>query len=248
MLQVIKMEVKFEENKLERIVLDFERACFANFAKEFPEADLVGCEFHWKQCLYRNLQTTGLIPLYNQDQDFQFYMKLIYSLAYVPIDRIGDAYDTVVLRFLEDHEDDENFVEGKEDIAEYESYIERTWIGKKRNGNRRPPLFNYQTWSKYESILDGKATTNNSSEGFNSAWNQSMEKKPSVWSVVEGFRREDCMARTSLREQAVGGDASDRKKYRTLRREQRREEMRQLCQRFNNLPLKEYMGLMTTFV
>ena len=71
-----------------------------------------------------------------------------------------------------------------------------TYIGKNlRNGRRGQPYFAYTLWNKYQDVLDDVPATNNKVEAWNCAWNKSQQSSASLWTVIDGFKREDGMAR-----------------------------------------------------
>ena len=61
----------------------------------------------------------------------------------------------------------------------------------------------------YTDILEGFKFTSNSVEAWNNAWNSSLEKNASVWTVVQGFRREDGIVKGKLRDIMFGNLPSE---------------------------------------
>ena len=45
-----------KKKKLQKFVLDFEAGLWKAVTEVFPEADLQGCAFHFKQSILRNIQ------------------------------------------------------------------------------------------------------------------------------------------------------------------------------------------------
>ncbi len=118
--------------------------------------------------------------MFNQDIDFNFFIKLLFSLIYVPVDSVVHAYDTVVLDFYDNHRNDESWTEMSYEIDQFLAYFERTWVGSKshsRSNVRREPLFAHSNWNKHQAVMDGEALTNNFSESFNHGWTSSLERR-----------------------------------------------------------------------
>ena len=92
----------------------------------------------------------GLIVLYNQCTQFNFFVKTCYALVYMPADEVENAWDNVVMGYLERYEEAEWYTENEKKIDAFTTYIELTWIGKKRasGSGRKSPLFPIPNWNK----------------------------------------------------------------------------------------------------
>ena len=66
------------------------------------------------------------------DLHFQYWIKLIFSLAFVPVDSVMDVFNNHVLEYLELHKEEEAFVEFATEIQDLVVYVERTWVGSVR--------------------------------------------------------------------------------------------------------------------
>jgi hypothetical protein len=147
----------------------------------------------------------------NQSPPFQYLVNLLYSLAMVPVEKVLDIYDTVIMDFLVAHEEDEGFLDYQEDINKFLSYFDCTWMGLMvgRQRTRRPPLFLIPPWNKTEALLAGHQLTNNTCEGANHAWNASVGPNPSLYVVLEHFKIEDLWAEKSLQEDSLAVGRND---------------------------------------
>ena len=88
-MEVICNTVVFQEGQLTRLMVDFEKGVWKAFKEQFPSIPIVGCNFHHLQAMRRNLQSIGLVSLYGQDLNFQYAVKLIYALSYVPAGEVA---------------------------------------------------------------------------------------------------------------------------------------------------------------
>jgi hypothetical protein len=75
--------------------------------------------------------------LMTSDLHFQYWIKLIFSLAFVPVDSVMDVFNNHVLEYLEMHKEEEAFVEFATAIQDLVVYVERTWVGSVQQLNKR---------------------------------------------------------------------------------------------------------------
>jgi hypothetical protein len=68
------------------IILDFEKAEENAFRELMPAAAIHGCYFHYKQCIWRNVQKVGLAARYQQAGEAEFIenLKMFAALTFVP--------------------------------------------------------------------------------------------------------------------------------------------------------------------
>jgi hypothetical protein len=211
-----------------------------------------GCNFHQKQALRRKLQEKGLVVLINRSSKFEYLVKMVYGLAYVPPIRVGEFFITVIQDYVNENKDDQDFQEFEEEIEDFLSYYERTWIGAlsgNRAGGRKAPRYAIETWNKYEDILEERPITNNSCEGFNSSWTGSMNKRDSLFVVLEGFLNKESWSQQILREDsmAVGGNKMEGNTSRALASVQRRLDLQALVQDFDTMMPRTYLDSIVKF-
>jgi hypothetical protein len=163
----IKALVTFQDGLPTSIMSDFEKAVLNTMGTVFPEAAIRGCNFHQKQAIRRNIQAKGLQSFLNHSAKFMYFVKMVYGLAFVPPDQVGDIFDTVLMDYLDSHRQEEGFDDFAEELEDFVSYLQRTWIGlvAGRNRTRRQPMFAVSTWNKFQDILSDQQITNNSCEG-----------------------------------------------------------------------------------
>jgi hypothetical protein len=182
----------------------------------------------------------------NQSPPFQYLVNLLYSLAMVPVEKVLDIYDTVIMDFLVAHEEDEGFLDYQEDINKFLSYFDCTWMGLMvgRQRTRRPPLFLIPSWNKTEALLAGHQLTNNTCEGANHAWNASVGPNPSLYVVLEHFNIEDSWAEKSLQEDSLAvGRNAQAGQSRTLDQTYQRKDTQNIAKDFANMKPKAFMDM-----
>ena len=72
----------------------------------------MGCGFHFRHAIWGKVKEIGLVPLVNRDAQFHTWINMLYALAYVPVNRVVQYYEEVVLsKFHEmtnDQDEDDN--------------------------------------------------------------------------------------------------------------------------------------------
>lgn len=187
------------------ITTDFEQAMINAIAEEFPTATHHGCFFHFGQCIYRKIQEEGFQRRYETDADFALQMRMLSSLAFVPVGDVVTAFDALC---------DVNVI----DIAAQNivDYFEDNWVGRlQRNQRRRSPRFPHQMWNCHERTQLGLPRTNNAVEAWHHAFEQQISSDhPNIWRFIAAIQREQGLREVQV-EQFVGGiePPRQRKKY-----------------------------------
>jgi hypothetical protein len=90
--------------------------------------------------------------------------------------------------------------------------------------------------------MEGKGTTNNISESYNSSWTNSLSRRPTLYTILEHFALKDSWAEKTLQEDsvAVGGNALEHSKNCSLQRVQRTLDLQAVCQDMENVTPAEY--------
>ncbi len=74
------------------ILIDFEKAAINAFSHFFPDVMIMGCFFHFGQCLFKNLCLHGMKSQYGHDEKLRIWLKSIISLALVPTKSVQDQF------------------------------------------------------------------------------------------------------------------------------------------------------------
>lgn len=147
------------------ISIDFEMGMIKAFQKNFPNAKIVGCFFHYGQCLWRRVQASGSQKMYNDDLGFAKCIKKLIALAFVPVVDVIFAYEQLIRSV--------DFTQYEAQLSPILDYYESNWVGKlKRNVRRSSPKFSIKMWNCYDSVLGDKPRTNNNVEGWHSGFNK----------------------------------------------------------------------------
>jgi hypothetical protein len=77
----------------------------------------VGCLFYFSQCIWRQIQSKGLLTKYRDDEHFHLNVKKLIALAFVPLVDVVKGFDLIAENF---DDDAEHFID----------YFEKVWIGK----------------------------------------------------------------------------------------------------------------------
>ena len=78
------------------IMNDFAKACQNAIEASFPDAELVGCLFHLRQCLWKKVQDLQLPEKYLDDENFRMNVKMLLALSFVHVDDVINAFDQLI--------------------------------------------------------------------------------------------------------------------------------------------------------
>jgi hypothetical protein len=188
------------------VLTDFESAAMTAISLAFPSASIRGCFFHFAQCIYRQIQTSGLQVQYESDAEFALQMRYLSALAFVPTADVVTAFEDLTQR-----------CQYPDDAQPVVDYFEDTWIGRPiRGSRRRQPLFAHEVWNCYNSVNDNIPKTNNSVEGWHRSFNEMVScNHPTIWKFINALKLEQ--SRNDLMiEQFIAGRVAPppKKKYR----------------------------------
>jgi hypothetical protein len=218
-----------EDHKPSEFSVDFESTMIKIIKARFPGSKITGCTFHMRQAVWRKLQEIGLIPFFFNDADFQELVYMIYALSFVPMDKIVDYYEEVILQRIEDkvgqlddetgdgidtEDDDTTWKFWLRQLDVFVAYLDFTWIGKKaaRSGRRGRPHISTEVWNHYETMVEsdksGRALclTNNSLERYNRTLKKMVGSHPNVWLFTQSLISQEADYRRVLMHNATGVD------------------------------------------
>ena len=54
-----------------------------------------GCYYHYSQCLYRRIQSTGLTTAYSEDESVRSCCKKLMALPLLPVNEVETSFFTI---------------------------------------------------------------------------------------------------------------------------------------------------------
>ncbi|CAF3411286.1 unnamed protein product [Rotaria sp. Silwood1] len=136
------------------------------------------CFFHFKQNLWRQIQTLGLQQLFVENNDVRHLLKKFGCLALIP--------EQFVIAEFEKLQTD-----SPDSINDFIDYYEDNYIGRPiRNNRRRTPRFSISMWNIYARLDQQLPRTNNSSEGWHRAIQYSVRSHPSIYESIKDLKTE----------------------------------------------------------
>ena len=190
------------------IMVDFEKAAINAIKRQFPEANVQGCLFHFGQCLWHKIQQFGLQGWYSERPENALLIKMFQALSFVPVDRVVEEFINL-LQSLDDESD--------ELLTDFLTYFEATWIGIVQRGRRRRPTFAIELWNVHGRVVDNLPRTNNSTEGWHHAFDLRVGiTHPNTKRLIQKLRQEAADHELELEQLRLGIQAPPpKKKYQT---------------------------------
>jgi len=68
------------------ISIDFEIATISAIKETFPQVNVHGCYYHLTKNFRKKMEDIGMTSNYNNNANFSVMVKMIISLAFIPID------------------------------------------------------------------------------------------------------------------------------------------------------------------
>jgi hypothetical protein len=84
------------------ISVDSENTVIKVLKARFLSSQISECTFHIRQAIWRKLQEIDLILFFHRVADFQELVYMVSALSFVPMDKIVDYYEEVILQRIED--------------------------------------------------------------------------------------------------------------------------------------------------
>lgn len=187
------------------IMTDFETSQIKAFKEAFPYIQNRGCFFHFRQCFWRQVQTSSDIRSKYcdmDDPDFSLHLRELPALAFVPEEDVEESFKTLM--------ESPFYVRNERLLAPVVDYFEKVWIGKpKRSGQgRHLPKFAMELWNCYNATKEGIPRTNNSVEGWHNAFSSLLAANhPSLWKFIKALQRQQSLTEFTI-ERYIAGNTS----------------------------------------
>ena len=209
----------------------------------FPNVTVKGCLFHHRQAIFRNVQKHHCIEVLNNVTDFEKILHYLYSLAFVPKNKIQEIYNNTIKKMINEASYQWTGEGGyQEEVKRFVAYVEFTWIGpQSRRGGHRAPMFQHSLWNKFDDIIsENYQLTNNSLEAMNSSWAPTIPRNASVWTVIGKFQKEESNARLTHSE-ALRGVVESHNRSRSEQQKKKMDELHNLCVNFDKSEICQYL-------
>ena len=166
---------------------------------QFPSACIHDCYFHFTQCLWRKVQSLGLVEEYKEDGSIRQFIQKSAAIAFVPSNFVRVAWDGLKTE-IPDHDKMKN----------YSDYFDQNWM----NGQFKPCMWNY--------FAHSGPRTNNHLEGWHNRLKRIARKgHPNFYEVLELFQKEQAATEVTISQlQAIGLHKAKRRKV--IQREEKR--------------------------
>ncbi|KAK3731012.1 hypothetical protein QZH41_018758, partial [Actinostola sp. cb2023] len=79
---------------VEKVVVDFEKAMWSALKATLPDANLMGCVFHWTQAVWRKVQELG----FAEDDGTHRYIRQLMALPFLPATEIPRVFARLSLQ------------------------------------------------------------------------------------------------------------------------------------------------------
>lgn len=151
----------------EMIMSDFEKGLRGAIKKEWPEAEITGCNFHFVQALRRKCLTIkSLSTNISKSPKHRYVLNLYMRLSLLPENRVRKGFKDI-----------QNYIKSSkglvQDFKEFKDYFVKTWF----------VSYKVKEWC----VSSLKYRTNNHVEGFNNLMKKSIPLKPSPWTFLDGL-------------------------------------------------------------
>ena len=147
--------------------MDFEQAMIASIQMNFPEAQISGCNFHFNQCMWRNLQNFGLTADYTNNEEIRLHIRMCAALAYLPIDDVEDGWICT-----------QQTSPNHEKLTRFYDYFVSQWL---ENDN-----ITKEMWNCHKQ----RHRSNNALEGWNNRLNTLIRPHPNVYQLIKCLHQE----------------------------------------------------------
>lgn len=191
-----------------------------------------------------------LFHCHQESTELQTLVRYLWALSLVPESAIISTWEGFISVKYEEMRD--NLGDAGENVDEFLSYFEKTWIGALnwRTGARRAPMFPHSMWNKFQTVMSDDIMTSNAAEGYNRALSLSFPKNASIWTVIQQLRSEENNNFRKMKDVALGlqnNCSVAPGNSRNIQKLQKRSDLKKIVSNFENVELHHYMDLLIDF-
>lgn len=185
------------------ILSDFELGVINACNLLFPLARRQGCFFHFRQSAYRKIQSMGLKSKYDSDETLNYQIKLLLSLAFVPVENVGKAFDILHHANI-----------FTEEAKPFVTYFQETWLGQTAiKCKRRNPVFPLDLWNCHDATTQGFPRTNNFVESWHCNFKKHMSAtNPTIWKFLDCILEQQNLQELEINQLTSGFESSSKKR------------------------------------
>ena len=180
----------------------FEKATFNAIKIVWPKCRIYGCFFHLSQAILRYVNKRWK-TVYKNDPEFRKTYRQLQALAFVPIDDVVWAFESLQKQ-------------SPESFKPILSYFERTYIGKLVENSktfRETPRFTIDSWNLFDRVMNKLPRTNNALESWHSARKADVKKNLTLNRLVALLKDEQAKTDTELTSLNAGNFKKKNKDY-----------------------------------
>lgn len=203
----------------EHATVDFEGGAISAFRDSIGFVELHGCHFHFCQAIFRHLTVLGLKREYMDSRfsGFSIFVRSVFALAFLPMERIRETFEALLVRLDEDYEDAGR--ESPQGLVEFIVYIHRTWLGDN-------PKYSKELWNVGNL---GDRRTNNYVEGWHSACLRHFGVGTNLWKFIHQLQKLEIQNRATLQLHEAGENLPNR----TARQKRKEHKIETILYRYN---------------
>lgn len=150
----------------ERVVLDFEVAVIQALNFLFPLVKIIGCNYHFNQCIWRKVQDIGMVTDYTHDYEVRLNVRMCSALAHLPLDQVDEGW-LLIQENTPNHEK----------LSKFYDYFVEQWL--------ENSIIPKDMWNCYGE----RHRTNNAVEGWNHRLNKMTNKShPNIYALIKTLK------------------------------------------------------------
>ena len=155
---------KYPNIRFKKMMVDLEMATIKAINKIFPDCSITLCYYHFQESLFSWLSSNGMKSRHQTDINFRFCVNLFGVMAFVPLKKLDTAYESLLQKC-------DNLLPGDSDLLRFKKYFEKSFMGRKKDGQMKNPKYTREMWNQYKNVLKNDPRTNNNIEGWHNALN-----------------------------------------------------------------------------